>query len=111
MSDKQAASEEKVLKCVERAMEELFGTSGMRAVLWFLGNDYGVKREDIPRKPVAFASALRSIFGEGASSIGAVMRRSSEEEFGTGSLPEDLVAMFEVLSSKKSSEPKPRKAR
>lgn len=46
---------------------EFLGESGRQMALFHLERNYAIKRQDIPKKPEAFAKGLEEIFGAGAS--------------------------------------------
>jgi len=60
--------EQEIMKCIDDGLQPL-GDSGQYVVYRYLENHFGLKREDIPKKPEIFRKGLILIFGEKGADI------------------------------------------
>jgi len=65
MQRKQEEFEKLFMEAVDESLKSL-GESVRHMIFYHLENTYSVKRQDIPKKPEAFAEGLEKIFGVGA---------------------------------------------
>jgi len=65
MPRKQDEFEKLFMEAVDEGLKSL-GESVRQMIFYHLENTYSVKRQDIPKKPKAFAEGLEKIFGVGA---------------------------------------------
>lgn len=71
----------KILVCVDEVFKEL-GPSAAEALYYYLKNNFGLSRSEIPKRPKIFVKALYSIFGEkGAKFIEKICIEKLEQEF------------------------------
>jgi hypothetical protein len=75
------APKDRVLKCVDRGLRCL-GETVKRIVYWYLENEQGLKREEIPDKPQEFIIGLEKIYGSGAKIIERFIVSEMVDEFG-----------------------------
>lgn len=70
---------------VDALMEGLMvlGESPRDSLLQFLQKNYGLRREDIAKKPEVFSQALEKIFGRGGSVLEAIVIKKLYEKLGT----------------------------
>ena len=72
-------------ECFVEAVNEglkVLGDSGKQMIFFYLENNYSVKREDIAKKPEAFALGLEKIFHAGASVIEKLIVESLYSKLG-----------------------------
>jgi len=55
--------EKRIMQCVDDGLEVL-GDSGKKAIYYYLENNFGAKRKEIPKKPELFRKGLIFVFGE-----------------------------------------------
>jgi len=55
--------EKRIMQCVDDGLEVL-GDGGKKAVYYYLEKNFGLKREEIPKKPEMFRKGLNFMFGE-----------------------------------------------
>jgi len=60
--------EQKILQCIEDGLQPL-EAGGQHLIYHYLENHFGLKREDIPKKPEMFCKGLALIFGEKGADI------------------------------------------
>ncbi len=82
---------DRVLKCVDNALRCL-GETAKRIIYWYLENEQGLKKEEIPDKPEEFITGLEKIYGSGARIIERLIVSEMVDEFGveTSSLAEGI---------------------
>jgi len=72
---------DRVLKCVDNGLRCL-GETVKRVLYWYLENEQGLKREEIPDKPGEFITGLEKIYGPGARVIERLIVSEMADEFG-----------------------------
>lgn len=65
---KEKAFDKVLLEAVDEGLT-VFGESARHVIRYYLEKNHGLRREDIPKKPETFDTALKTIFGFGASVI------------------------------------------
>jgi len=70
----------RILRCVDKALDT-FGESFRQVVYYYVGQNYGLKQQDIVDRPQDFVEALRNIFGAGADVIERVLAENIKSEF------------------------------
>ncbi len=73
-SDVDNAPQELIVSCIDKGLSVL-GESGRRALYFHIESKFGVTKDDIPEKPQEFVSALRTLFGEGATILEVAIAR------------------------------------
>jgi len=58
-----------LLDAIDEGMLLLLGENSRKAVYYHLEKDYSLERNEIPKKPEAFADGLKKIFGAGSAVI------------------------------------------
>ncbi len=71
---------DRVLTCVDKGLSRLGGTV-KHVVYWYIENEYGLKREEIPEKPEEFVKGLEKMYGPGARVIELNILKEFSEEF------------------------------
>ena len=66
MQDEEKNFEKIFMEAVDEALMVL-GESGKHMVFFHLERSYSIKKDEIPKKPEAFITGLRKIFGSGAT--------------------------------------------
>jgi hypothetical protein len=69
-----------ITECVDEGLKEL-GESAIKVVYFHLEKNFGIRKNEIPVKPMAFSQALHSIFGQGANVIERLIVQKIEEKF------------------------------
>ncbi|MEM2998696.1 MAG: hypothetical protein QW542_07095 [Thermoproteota archaeon] len=72
---------DRVLMCVDKGLSRLGGTV-KHVVYWYIENEYGLKRAEIPEKPEEFIKGLEKMYGPGARVIELNILKEFKEEFG-----------------------------
>ncbi|MGD0636819.1 MAG: hypothetical protein ABSA72_02095 [Nitrososphaerales archaeon] len=67
--------ESKVLKCIDEGLGAI-GENTNHTVYWHMEHTFGLRREEIPRRPEVFLKSIRAMFGQGAS----ILERAVERE-------------------------------
>ncbi|MBO3797384.1 MAG: hypothetical protein QXN67_08130 [Thermoproteota archaeon] len=85
------SQKDRVLRCVDNALRCL-GETAKRIIYWYLENEHGLKKEEIPDKPEEFITGLEKIYGSGARVIERLIVSEMADEFGveTSSLTEGI---------------------
>ncbi|MEM3646739.1 MAG: hypothetical protein QW334_01145 [Thermofilum sp.] len=88
-------SRDRVLKCVDNGLRYL-GETVKRIIYWYLENECGLKKEEIPEKPGEFIMGLEKIYGSGAEVIERFIVSEMVDEFGVeaSSLTEGIEKTF-----------------
>ncbi len=81
MGEKERDFEKLFIEAVDEGLETL-GESGKHMIFFHLDKSYSVKKNDIPKKPEAFARGLQKIFGAGASVIEKLILKSLYSKLG-----------------------------
>jgi len=81
MLRKQGEFEKLFMEAVDEGLTSL-GESCRHMVFFYLENTYSIKRQDIPKKPKAFAEGLEKIFGEGALVIEKIIVKTLYSKLG-----------------------------
>ncbi|MBO3754052.1 MAG: hypothetical protein FGF53_04140 [Candidatus Brockarchaeota archaeon] len=92
---------DRVLTCVDKGLSRLGGTV-KHVVYWYIENEYGLKREEIPEKPEEFVKGLEKMYGPGAQVIERNILKEMSEEFGVTS-----ESFIEAVKSVKGLNDKP----
>ncbi|MBO3840999.1 MAG: DUF3227 domain-containing protein [Candidatus Brockarchaeota archaeon] len=92
---------DRVLKCVDKGLSRLGGTV-KHVVYWYIENEYGLKREEIPEKPEEFVKGLEKMYGPGARVIELNILKEFSEEFGVA-----CESLVEAVKSVEKLEDKP----
>jgi len=72
-------------KILEEAIEEglnVLGSSGKQMLFFHLEKNYRLKKQEITRKPEAFAVAIEEIFGAGASVLEKIIVKNVYSKLG-----------------------------
>jgi len=69
------------MEAVDEGLKSL-GESGRHMVFYHLERSYSIKRQDIPKKPEAFAEGLKKIFGEGATVLEKIIIKKLYSKLG-----------------------------
>ncbi|MEM2598925.1 MAG: hypothetical protein QXU11_05255 [Thermoproteota archaeon] len=85
------SQKDRVLRCVDNALRCL-GETAKRIIYWYLENEHGLRKEEIPDKPEEFITGLEKIYGSGARVIERLIVSEMADEFGveTSSLTEGI---------------------
>ncbi|MEM3465021.1 MAG: hypothetical protein QW506_00835 [Thermoproteota archaeon] len=75
------SQKDRVLRCVDNALCCL-GETAKRIIYWYLENEQGLKKEEIPDKPEEFITGLEKIYGSGARVIERLIVSEMVDEFG-----------------------------
>jgi len=78
---KQEEFEKLFMEAVDEGLKSL-GESVRQMIFYHLENTYSVKRQDIPKKPEAFAEGLEKIFGKGASVLEKIIVKTLYSKLG-----------------------------
>ena len=70
----------RISTCIDAAFREL-GSSVADALYFYLENNFGLKKSEIPTHIETFSEALHSIFGEGAKLIEKLCIKKLQQEF------------------------------
>ncbi|MEM3523604.1 MAG: hypothetical protein QXU11_05495 [Thermoproteota archaeon] len=89
---------DRVLTCIDKGLSRLGGTV-KHVVYWYIENEYGLKREEIPEKPEEFIRGLEKMYGPGARVIELNILKEFKEEFGVAC--ESLVEAFKSVEKPK----------
>lgn len=76
----QPSFEDRVLGCADRGMGSL-GEGARHAIYWHMEHSYGLKHEEIARKPQEFIKSLEAMFGPGASILERLIVREIRSTF------------------------------
>ena len=60
---------EKIIECVDTALERALGGSAKYVIYFYLEKDFGLKKNEIHEKPETFCRGVSSIFGEEGAKI------------------------------------------
>jgi|YelNatPaOPRAMG01_1025707.scaffolds.fasta_scaffold526775_1 hypothetical protein len=85
---------DRVLACVDKGLSRL-GETIKNVIYWYIENEYGLKREEIPEKPEEFLKGLEKMYGPGARVIERNILNEMSEEFGIAS--ESLTEAFRII--------------
>jgi hypothetical protein len=69
-----------ILECVDRGIGTL-GDAAKRAAYWHMEFTFGLRREDIPRRPQAFVRSIRQMLGGGAQVLEKSIVKEMERAF------------------------------
>ncbi|MCX8183539.1 MAG: hypothetical protein N3F08_03885 [Crenarchaeota archaeon] len=72
---------DRVLTCVNKGLSRL-GETVKHVVYWYIENEYGLKREEIPKKPEEFLKGLEKMYEPGARVIELNILKEFSDEFG-----------------------------
>ncbi|MEM3646714.1 MAG: hypothetical protein QW334_01020 [Thermofilum sp.] len=75
---------DRVLACVDKGLSHL-GETIKHVVYWYLENECGLKKEEIPEKPEEFITGLEKMYGPGARVIEMNILSEMRSEFGINS--------------------------
>jgi hypothetical protein len=64
-----------IRECIEKALGNVLGTGGSRAVLHHLEHEFDIKPEDLAYRPKEFVNALQEIFGPASIMIRKTLQR------------------------------------
>lgn len=78
-----------LLSALDESMKNIFGESTAKAVYYHLKEGYLLKLEDIPKKPEAFAKAIKEMFGDTGAEVIETL------------LVKDLCTKFKIEGQKK----------
>lgn len=81
--------EKRIVKCIDHVLLQL-GKNIRYVIYWYLEKEFGIKKEDIPKRPKEFIRALETVFGSGAKVMERLMIDVMEEEFKLNLQVEDL---------------------
>jgi hypothetical protein len=81
MVEKEKEFEKLFIEAVDEGLETL-GESGKHMIFFHLDKSYSVKRNEISKKPEAFARGLEKIFGAGASVLERLIVKSLYSKLG-----------------------------
>lgn len=73
-----------VLACVDKGLSQL-GEAIKHVVYWYLENECGLKKEEIPDKPEEFITGLERMYGPGAKVIEKNILREMKSELAINS--------------------------
>lgn len=73
--------EKLLLEAVDQGLSSL-GESSKQAIYFHLEKIYGVNRQDIPKKPAEFISAVEKLFGPGAKYLETLFSERLREKTG-----------------------------
>ncbi len=92
-----SSPKDRVLRCVDNALHCL-GETVKRIVYWYLENEHGLKKEEIPDKPEEFIMGLEKIYGSGARVIERLIVSEMVDEFGveSGSFAEGVEKTYSI---------------
>lgn len=66
MAHKNNGLAEILVDVIDGALQSLLGDSGKEAVYFYLRNQCGIRKEDIPSSPEVFIDFLNMLFGSGS---------------------------------------------
>ena len=89
--NRDAESRRKILEYIDKSME-LFGENAKTAIYWRMENEFGLKRDEIPSKPEAFARFLEVMFGHGSKIVVRMTIQKMKQISGFKNLPSDNLA-------------------
>ena len=72
--------ENKVLDCVDSGLGSLGQTAG-KTMYWYMEYTFGLRREEIPRRPEAFVRSMRQMLGSGAEVLERSIIKELEQVF------------------------------
>lgn len=83
------------------------GKSIRYVIYWYLNKEFGMKKEEIPKRPEEFVKALETVFGSGAKVIERLMIDAIAEEFRLNlqveSLEEAVQEVYKVVGRRRKS--------